>query len=173
MRNVRIIFEEFDRPLAEMLARNTKLNCHLIFEVKLSENFRRKVRFVVDGDRTKVPKSLSYSIVVSRDFVRIAFLLSALNNFHVIFCDIQNAHLAAPCREKYFYIAGSEFVSDKIKIYIVRRALYGLKTNGASFRRFLAKSFTDIDFRSCTKADPDVWMRPQPKPNGFRYYECF
>ena len=28
-----------------------------------------------------------------------------------------------------------------------------------------------MGFRSCTRADPDVWMRPQMKPNCFRYYE--
>ena len=129
MRNVRIVFEEFDRPLAEMLPGYTKLNCHLIFEVKLNENFRRKARFVADGHRTKAPTSLSYSMVVSRDSVRIAFLLAALNNLQVVSCDIQNAYLAAPCREKYYSIAGSEFGSDKGKVYIVRRALYGLKTS--------------------------------------------
>ena len=173
MHNVRITFEEFDCPLSQMLPGFKKLNCHLIFEVKLSENFRRKARFVADGHRTTAPKSLSYSTVVSRDSVRIAFLLAALNNLQVVSCDIQNTYLAAPCREKFYYIAGAEFGSDQGKIYIVRRALYGLKTSGASFRKFLAESFTDMGFRSCTRADPDVWMRPQTKPDGFRYYEYF
>ena len=123
-----------------------KLNCHLIFEVKLSENVRRKARFVADGHRTTSPKSLSYSTVVSRDSVRIAFLIAALDNLQVVSCDIQNAYLAAPCREKLYYIAGAEFGSDQGKTYIVRRALYGLKTSGASFRKFLAQSFTDMGF---------------------------
>ena len=104
IRNVRITFEEFDRPLAEILPGYTKLNCHLIFEVKLSENFRRKARFVTDGHRTKEPNLLSYSTVVSRDSVRIAFLLAALNNLQVVSCDIQNAYLAAPCREKFIIL---------------------------------------------------------------------
>ena len=173
MANVRVAFEEFSEPLSNMKPGFKKLTCHLIFEVKLSENFRRKARFVADGHKTSAPKSLVYSTVVSRDSVRIAFLIAALNNLSVVSCDIQNAYLAVPCREKFYYNAGPEFDGDEGKIYIVRRALYGLKTSGASFRQFLAESFTDMGFTSCTRADPDVWMRPQSKPDGTRYYEYF
>ena len=98
MRNVRIVFEEFDRPLSQIKPGFNKVNCHLIFEMKLSENFRRKARFVADDQRTKAPKSLSYSTVVPHDSVRVAFLLVTLNNLQVVSCDIQNAYLAAPYR---------------------------------------------------------------------------
>ena len=127
----------------------------------MSENFRRKARFVADGHKTSAPKSLIYSTVVSRDSVRIVFLIAALINLSVVSCDIQNVYLATPCRDKFYYKAGPEFGSDEGKIYIVRRAIYSLKTSGASFRQFLAESFTDMGFTSCTRADPDVWMRPQ------------
>ena len=73
--NVRIAFEDWNKPLSEMLPGYSKLTCHLIFEIKLSENFRRKARFVADGHKHPVKPSLSYSTVVSRDSVRIAFLL--------------------------------------------------------------------------------------------------
>ena len=76
-----------------------------------------------------------------------------------------------PVEKKYYYTAGSQFGNDKGNVYIVRRAMYGLKASGASFRKFLAELFIDIRFRSRTRADPDVWMNPQTKPNGFRYYE--
>ena len=85
-----------------MLPGYTKLNCHLIFEVKLSEIFRRKSKFVADGHRAKAPKSISYSTVVSHDSVRIAFLLAVLNNLQVVSYGIQNAYLVVPCREKYY-----------------------------------------------------------------------
>ena len=88
MRNVRIAFEEFDLPLSQMKPGFKNPNCHLIFEGKLSEKFRRKTRFVADGYKTKVPKSLSYSTAVSRDSGRIAFLLAALNNLQVVSCGI-------------------------------------------------------------------------------------
>ena len=88
MHNVRIAFEEFDCPLSQMLPGFKKLNCHLIFDVKLSEIFRQKARFIADGHMTKATKSLSYSTVVSRDSVRIAFLLATLNNLQVVSCDV-------------------------------------------------------------------------------------
>ena len=34
----------------------------------------------------------------------------------------------------------------------------------------LAQTLMDLGYKS-TKADPDVWIRPQTKPNGFEYYE--
>ena len=74
---------------------------------------------------------------------------------------------------KVFLLAGPEFGSDGGKNYIVRQKLYGLKTSGAFFRKFLAESFTYIGFKSCTREDPDMWMRPQSKPDSTRYYEHF
>ena len=100
----------------------------------MSENFRQKARFVADDHKASAPKSLVYSTVVLRDYVRIAFLIAALNNLFVVSCDIQNAYLVAPCREKCYYKTGPEFGSDEGKIYIMRRALYGLKRSGALFR---------------------------------------
>ena len=65
-----------------------KIRCHLIFDIKLGENFRRKARYVAGGHTTETPTSLTYSSVVSRDSVRIAFLLAALNGLDIKACDI-------------------------------------------------------------------------------------
>ncbi|KAI2505828.1 Reverse transcriptase (RNA-dependent DNA polymerase) [Fragilaria crotonensis] len=43
-------------------------------------------------------------------------------------CDIQNAYLTADCREKIWTVAGPEFGSEAGTIFIVRKALYGLKS---------------------------------------------
>ena len=88
MCNVRIPFEDWHEPLTEILPGYKKLTSHLIFEIKLSEIFRRKARFVTDGHTHSVEQSLSYCTVVSRDSVRIAFLLAALNSFEFFSCDI-------------------------------------------------------------------------------------
>ena len=50
------------------------------------------------------------------------------------------------------------------------KALYGLKTSGASWRAMLSQSLRDMNFTP-TKADPDVHIRPATKPCGFEYYE--
>ena len=62
----------------------------------MGENFRRKARMVAGGHVTDVPHSLTYSSVVSRDSVRIAFTIAAINGLKVLGCDIQNAYLTAP-----------------------------------------------------------------------------
>ena len=168
MKNVRIAFEEFEGTGGP--AGYKKIDCHMIFDVKLGENYRRKARLVAGGHKTEAPASITYSSVVSRDSVRIALLIAALNDLDVLSCDIQNAYLTAPCREKVFTVAGDEFGSDAGKIMIITRALYGLKSAGASFRAFLGEHLHDMGYRPCL-ADPDVWLRPAVKNCGFQYYE--
>ena len=177
MRNIRITFELFDEDIPiddaikELKSKGyQQIECHVIFDVKMGENFRRKARMVAGGHKTSTPSSLTYSSVVSRDSVRLAFLIAALNDLQILACDIQNAYLTAPCREKVFTIAGPEFGSDCGKLFIITRALYGLKSSGAAFRSFLADHLHDIGYRSCLE-DPDVLMRPEMKPDGFKYWE--
>ena len=50
------------------------------------------------------------------------------------------------------------------------RALYGLKSAGSSWRASLAKVLEDLEWKS-TKADPDVWIRPAVRPDGYEYYK--
>lgn len=146
------------------------VNCHMIFDVKLGENFRRKARYVAGGHMTDTPASMTYSSVVSRDSVRICLTLAALNGLKVLSGDIQNAYLTAPNKEKIFMRAGPEFGSNEGKLYIVERALYGLKSAGASFRSYLAGKIHDLGFRP-SPADPDVWLRAATKADGTKYYE--
>lgn len=169
MKNVRPAFEEFEGT-ADKLVGYQKIRCHIVWDVKLGENFRRKARLVAGGHTTDTPTSLTYSSVVSRDSVRIALTIAALNGLEILACDIQNAYLNAPVREKVYTIAGPEFGSDAGKIMIIRKALYGLKSSGAAFRSMLAKTIWDLGYRP-SKADPDVWLKPATKPDGFRYYE--
>ena len=169
MINIRPALEIWEKD-EDLLVGYQKINCHIIFDIKLGENFRRKARYVAGGHTTETPASLTYSSVVARDSVRIAFLLAALNGLDIKACDIQNAYLTADCREKIYTIAGPEFGSERGSIMIVKKALYGLKSSGAAFRALLAERLYEIGFIP-SKADPDVWMRPGIKPNGFEYWE--
>ena len=115
---------------------------------------------------------MTYSSVVSRDSVRIALTITALNGLKVLGCDIQNTYfyLTAKCREIIWTIAGPEFGTDAGKIMIVVRVLYDLKSNSVAFRVLLAEILYDAGYRSLC-VDPDVWMRPGMKSNGFQYWE--
>ena len=101
-----------------------KITCHLVFEVKF--DLRRKARYVAGGHLTTTPTFLTYSSVVSRESVRIAFLLAALNGLDVWAADIQNAYLNAPTKEKVYFIAGEEWGDHAGKPILVVRAGWNL-----------------------------------------------
>ena len=171
MKNVRPAFEVWEKSQDDIPPGYQQIKCHMIFDVKMGENFRRKARFVAGGHTTEVPESLiTYSSVVSRDSVRIPLTIAGLNGLKVMACDIQNAYLTADCREKIWTVAGPEFGSEAETIFLVRKALYGLKSAGAAFRSLLADTLMDIGYKP-TRADPDVWIRPATKSCGFEYYE--
>ena len=109
-----------------------EIKCHLIFDVKM--DFTRKARFVAGGHTTETPVGLCYSSVVSRDSVRLAFLVAALNELDILACDIGNAYLNAPCRERIWFEAGIECGNSMMgKPVRLIRALYGLKSSGANW----------------------------------------
>jgi hypothetical protein len=85
-------------------------------------------------------------------------------------CDIEGAYLTAQCREKIWNKAGVEFESEAGTTMIVKMALCGLKSSIAAFRSKLAGVLDDLQFKP-TLADPDVWIKPGVKPNGYKYYE--
>lgn len=171
MKNVRIAFESFHGNVNDLNAKGyERITCHMIFDVKLSEGFRRKARFVADGHKVETPPSVSYSSVVARDSVRICLMLAALNDLDVMSVDIQNAYLTALNKEKVYMRAGPEFGHEEGTWMIIVRALYGLRSAGASFRSHLASKLDEMGFSPCV-ADPDVWLRAAIKPNGDEYYE--
>ena len=61
---------EHDDDISDLVGYQ-EISDHLISDVKLSENLRRKARFVVDVHKADTTSSFTYSTVVSRDFARI------------------------------------------------------------------------------------------------------
>jgi hypothetical protein len=116
----------------------------------------RKARLVARGKMTVATKEETFASVVSRDTVRLFFLLAALNDMELLSCDIQNAYLAATKKEKVW----TEFTDQlgpeyKGRKAIIAKALYGLRSSGRSFRDFLALNLREMGFVS-SKADPDT-----------------
>ena len=176
MKNNRVAFQEHDGHESQLRGFK-EITGHLVFDIKLGENFRRKARFCADGHKTDAPSSVTYSTVVSRDSVRIILLVAALNELEVLSGDVQNAYLTAPNREKVWIRAGKEFGTVPGceylvgKIMMITRALYGLKSAGASFRAFMAEKLDDMGFKP-SMGDPDVWMHPAAKPDGEQLSKC-
>ena len=71
---------------------------------------------------------------MSRGGVRIAFILSSLNELDIIECDIVNAYLNANFREKLWTEAATWFETEKGIVMIIARALYGVRRYGAASR---------------------------------------
>jgi hypothetical protein len=111
---------------------------HIIFDVKM-EDFRRKARFVADGNITDTPHVMTYASVVSRESVKIALTLDDLNDVDVKMADIKNSYLTAPITEKLWAVLGPEFGDDARKRALIVRAWYVLKSAGAAFRKHLTE----------------------------------
>eukprot|EP00978_Attheya_sp_CCMP212_P041306 scaffold235055_cov31-Attheya_sp.AAC.1 len=116
--------------------------------------FTRKAQYVANGNETEPPTAQTYASVVSRDSV----------------CDVTNAYLNVDCREKIWVQAGPEFGEDERLVMIIKKALYGLKSSGASWRNMISQTMLDAGYEN-TYADPDVWRRRAVKDDGMHYYE--
>jgi len=142
----------------EKLPHNYKyVHCHTVFDIKF--DLTRKARFVANGKSTNPPVSSTYASVVARDTIRILFTIAALNDFDIMSADIKNAFVQAPVAEKVYTILGPEFGKErKGKVSIIIRALYGLKSAGASFQKHLADCMRKLHYFPCL-ADPNTWMK--------------
>ena len=69
---------------------------------------------------------------MSRESVRILFLLASLNDLDIFAYDTGNAYLNAKRRDKLWTEAGTEFGTEKGRLMIIERSLYGLKISGAA-----------------------------------------
>ena len=156
MKNMRPVFEVFEGGVQQLPSGFQEIKCHMIFDVKIGENFRRKACLVAGGHTTDAPATLTYSSVISCDSVWIALTIAALNRLEVMACDIQNTYLTADCCKKIWTRAGPEFGSESGTIMLIHKALYGLKSSGAAFCAHLAETLYDIGFVP-TRADPDIW----------------
>lgn len=93
-----------------------EIGCHLVFDVKM--DFSHNARFVAGGHTTEAPASVTYSSVVSRDSVRLAFLIAALDDVDILSCDLENAYLNAKCCEKIWFEGGLECGEDAGKVCV-------------------------------------------------------
>ena len=113
------------------------VNVHMILDIKMDGRFTRKARLVADSHTTAPLSSIAYSSFVSRESVRIAFLLASLDDFNTFACN--NAYFNAKLRKKLWTKAGTEFRNEKRMVMIIARAMYGLKSSGYALRGKLAE----------------------------------
>jgi hypothetical protein len=113
---------------------------------------------------------MNYESVVSREPVRIALTIAALNDLDVKMADIENAYLTAPLTEKVWTVLGPEFGDDAGNRALIVRDLYGLKSAGAAFRNHLAECMKHLGWHPC-RADRDLWIKAETRPDdGVLYW---
>ena len=72
MKDVRVGFESYD---------GDTIRGHLVFDIKLAENFRPKAScYGGGGFRASTPASVTYCSVVRKDSVRVLLMIAALND---------------------------------------------------------------------------------------------
>ena len=121
---------------------------------------RYKSRLVAGGHLTDTPTESVYSGVVSLRGVRIVIFLAELNDLGIWQTDVGNAYLEANTKEKVYVIAGPEFGDLEGHLFVIVKALYGLKSSGLRWHERFAAVLTKMDFKPCI-AEPDIWMRAQ------------
>ena len=168
---VRVAFELIDND-ATPLPGSKLINYHVIFDVK--HDLTRKARLVAGGHLNKqVPSYVTYSSVVTKESIRLCFLLAALNDLEVTVGDIGNAYLNAKPREKCYvtitdsFLFGPSCVGRKAQIV---RALYGMKSSGAAWRELFASVLHNILKFDNSMADHDVWLKPDVDNGDNKYY---
>ena len=136
-----------------------KIRVQFVYAVKHDGRF--KARLVADGHLTKEPVESIYSGVVSLRSLRMVVFLSQLNDLEIWGADVGNAYLEAYTDEKLCIIAGPEFKELQGHLLIMIKALYGTHSGGARWHDRLFDILQELKFKPF-KADPDVWMRPEP-----------
>ena len=133
-----------------------KINLHFVYDVKHDGRF--KARVVAGGHLTETPVESIYSGVVSLRGIRIVTFIAELNNLEVWQTDIGNAYLEAYTDEKVYVIAGPEFGELEGHIFVIRKALYGLKTSAVRWHERFSHVLRSMGFFP-SFAEPDIWMR--------------
>ena len=147
-----------------------KIRVHFVYAVKHDGRF--KARLVADGHLTKEPVESIYSGVVSLRSLRMVVFLSQVNKLEIWGADVGNAYLEAYTDEKLCIMAGPEFKELQGHLLIMVKALYGTRSGGARWHDRLFDILQELKFKP-SKADPDVWMRPEPGGTCYEYIAVY
>ena len=93
----------------------------MVFDIKM-EDFRQKARLVAGGHITEAPATITYATAVSIETVRIALMITTLNDLVVKLGDILNAFVQAHVTENVWTTLGPELGKDARKTPVIIKA---------------------------------------------------
>ena len=140
-----------------------KIRVHFVYEIKHAGKF--KARPVADGHLTKEP-------VVSLRSLRMVVFLSQPNDLEIWGADVGNAYLEAYTDQNLCIIVGPEFKELQVHLLIMIKTLHGTRSGGARWHDRLSDILQELKFKP-SKADPDVWMRPEPGGTCYEYIAVY
>ena len=140
-----------------------KIRVHFVYAVKHAGKF--KARPVADGHLTKEP-------VVSLRSLRMVVFLSQLNDLEIWGADVGNAYREAYTDPNLCIIVGPEFKELQVHLLIMIKTLHGTRSGGARWHDRLSDILQELKFKP-SKADPDVWMRPEPGDTCYEYIAVY
>jgi hypothetical protein len=100
IRNVFPAFDFLDDDNSKVPPGFTFVETYFVFDIKM--DLTRKARLAAWGSMTEPTKEETFASVVSRDTVRLFFLLAALNDVEVLSCDIPRTHTSLHQTKKRF-----------------------------------------------------------------------
>ena len=96
-------------------------------------------------------------------------MTAALNDLEVKLDNILNANVQASVIEKVWNMLDLEFGKDTRKTAVIVRALCCITLVGAAFRSHHAKHLESLGNQFC-KANPDLWLNPEIRPEELVKY---
>ena len=149
----------------EMDLELTQIHEYKVFKDTVKHDEKFKARLVVDGHLTKEP-------VVSLRSLRMVVFLSQLNDFEIWGADVGNAYLGAYTDQNLCIIVGPEFKELQVHLLIMIKTLHGTCSGRTRLHDRLFDILQELKFKP-SKADPDVWMRPEPGGTCYEYIAVY
>ena len=143
----------------------TQIHEYKVFKDTVKHDEKFKARLVADGHLTKEP-------VVSLRSLRMVVFLSQLNDFEIWGADVGNAYLEAYTDQNLCIIVGPEFKELQVHLLIMIKTLHGTRSGGARWHDRLSDILQELKFKP-SKADPDVWMIPEPGGTCYEYIAVY
>ena len=112
MTNACIAFEKIDGVKTSEIRKGgirhgyNHVNLLMLIDINMYGKFTRNKILVAYVHTTAPPSYIIYSIVVSRESIRIESLLASLNDLEIFAYDVGNLHLNTKCRENIWTEAG-------------------------------------------------------------------
>ena len=143
----------------------TQIHEYKGFKDTVKHDEKSKAKLVADGHLTKEP-------VVSLRSLRMVVFLSQLNDFEIWGADVGNAYLEAYTDQKLCIIVGPEFKELQGHLLIMIKTLHGTCSGGARWHDRLFDILQELKFKP-SKADHDVWTRPEPGGTCYEYLAVY